>query len=196
MRPVSEEQRRETRLRTQRAYRDRNKEVNRDERLAASAVRNANATLRKGGIVSPQISSPYRLLARTCTGCGDLLTTPDHLLRKDAGAVPPCRTCRVRQTLAAKHKRLVRDEAFAQLMRDRQKIQRRRKQADTVDGAHNNKKEWTGAELEMASRYDLTAAQIAARLGRTLYSVKHMRKALKDEPRTIMHAGLSESGIR
>jgi hypothetical protein len=45
---------------------------------------------------------------------------------------------------------------------------------------------WTGTELEIASREDLTEAQVASMLGRTLGSVNTMRGKLRDDPRLQM----------
>lgn len=59
--------------------------------------------------------------------------------------------------------------------------------------AKNNRKQWTGPELELASREDLSASQVASKLGRTLYAVKHMRRKLRDDPRKVLLAGVSES---
>ena len=48
---------------------------------------------------------------------------------------------------------------------------------------------WTGPELEMAARRDLTAAQVAALIGRSLRSVTCMRQRLSDgNPRDRMLA--------
>lgn len=41
---------------------------------------------------------------------------------------------------------------------------------------------WTGPELEVASREDLSAAQVAAMLGRTLRAVQTMRERMRKEP--------------
>jgi hypothetical protein len=51
---------------------------------------------------------------------------------------------------------------------------------------------WTGPELEIAARTDLTAAQVAALLGRTIVAVRHARVKLRTDPKTIMHAGLDD----
>lgn len=45
---------------------------------------------------------------------------------------------------------------------------------------------WTGVELEIASRDDLTEAQVASMLGRTRSSVNTMRGKLRDDPRLRM----------
>lgn len=42
---------------------------------------------------------------------------------------------------------------------------------------------WTGPELEIVARTDLTAREAAVMLGRTLYAVKHQRKAIRNDPR-------------
>lgn len=49
---------------------------------------------------------------------------------------------------------------------------------------------WTGPELEMAARDDLTAKEVAAALGRTIAAVHGARKKLRHDPKTINHAGI------
>jgi hypothetical protein len=53
---------------------------------------------------------------------------------------------------------------------------------ETIDTARNRWQEWTSHELEVASREDLSALEVANMLGRTLYGVKKARKRLKYGP--------------
>lgn len=53
---------------------------------------------------------------------------------------------------------------------------------------------WTGPELEIAAREDLTAAQVAQMTGRTLYGVNVMRRKLRKDPRKIDLAGVRGPG--
>lgn len=65
-----------------------------------------------------------------------------------------------------------------------------RMQAETRPGAHRFGNEWTGPELEMAARDDLTAVQIAKMIGRTVSAVYTKRAAIhKADPRTIAKLG-------
>jgi len=67
-------------------------------------------------------------------------------------------------------------------LRERNDLARRRA------GRHHY--QWTGPELEVASREDLTMAEIATLLGRTIYAVRHKRRALRIDPRAINLAGI------
>lgn len=64
---------------------------------------------------------------------------------------------------------------------------------ETVGGASNLGKEWTGPEIEIALRKDLTAVQVAKMLGRTNYAVQNIRHAHKVDPRKQELAGLAPS---
>lgn len=71
----------------------------------------------------------------------------------------------------------------------------RRKVADwqrqTLESATRYGLQWTGPELEVASRTDLTATEIALMLGRSYSSVKTIRKKLRADPKTINLAGVA-----
>lgn len=60
---------------------------------------------------------------------------------------------------------------------------------DSRSAAHRHGYQWTGPELELALRPDLTCPQLAAMLGRTIVAVKHMRRRLKVEPLLDIIAG-------
>lgn len=64
--------------------------------------------------------------------------------------------------------------------------------AETLDHAANHGKEWTGPELKMAARHDLTAVEIALQLGRTYKAVTTMRHKLRTDPRKTRLAGTAE----
>ena len=64
-------------------------------------------------------------------------------------------------------------------------------QAETLDRAARRYQPWTGPELELAARTDLTAKQIALMIGRTKAGVQRMRRRLHEEPKVIQLAGLS-----
>ena len=49
--------------------------------------------------------------------------------------------------------------------------------------------EWTGPEMELVSRDDLTVTEIAKMLGRTYAAVTYRRHALKVDPRAVALAG-------
>lgn len=53
----------------------------------------------------------------------------------------------------------------------------------TRDHASRHRLRWTGAEMEIATRVDLTAAQAAGILGRTLMAVHSLRQRCAKEPK-------------
>jgi hypothetical protein len=57
-------------------------------------------------------------------------------------------------------------------------------------GHHNH--QWTGPELEIAARPDLTPVQVAAMIGRSIRGVTEMRIRIKKEPKLQMLAGLPD----
>jgi hypothetical protein len=62
-----------------------------------------------------------------------------------------------------------------------------RKNAALRDVASRHGQEWTGTDLEMASRADMTAEQVARVIGRTIRSVTSMREELRSsDPRNRM----------
>lgn len=62
--------------------------------------------------------------------------------------------------------------------------------AETRPVAHHHRHEWTGTELEIADRRDLTAREAALLLGRTAAAVSVMRyKIDKRDPRTLSKLG-------
>lgn len=54
----------------------------------------------------------------------------------------------------------------------------------TLDHATRHRREWTGPDLEMAARDDMTMMEIALRLGRTYRAVVKMREKLRDGRKT------------
>lgn len=66
-----------------------------------------------------------------------------------------------------------------------------RERVATQDQARNWGKQWTGPELEIALREDLTAVQAALMLGRTARAVRSQRSLRKD-PRKDRLAGVSK----
>jgi len=152
----------------------------------ATANRNAEGTLRRGAMLRAPLKSPFRVLARSCPNCGDLMTTPDHLIRRGSGPIPPCRVC-------VKTKGLI----YLASPGVREQIQSSRRTHDyseqtaTLDAASNRYKEWTGPELEVAARSDLTRKEVAAMLGRTYFAVKAQRYLLNHDPRKDRLAGIS-----
>lgn len=73
------------------------------------------------------------------------------------------------------------DEALVKLRRYRAAVQAR-----TLDVAARNGHQWTGPELEIASRADLTPEQAALMLGRTHRAVETVRTRMKRQEPKIM----------
>lgn len=65
------------------------------------------------------------------------------------------------------------------------------KQARTLDNARRHYYVWTGPELEIASRDDLSITQIALMLGRTYNAVVYARRCIERDPRKAFLAGLA-----
>lgn len=65
-------------------------------------------------------------------------------------------------------------------------------QAKTLPGASRRYQPWTGPELEVAARTDLTSRAAALMIGRTTFAVQRVRYLLRTDPRKINLAGLVE----
>lgn len=67
----------------------------------------------------------------------------------------------------------------------------RSRQARTLEMATRYGYQWTGPELEIAGRPDLSAYEVARMLRRTYAAVRHMRRKLREDPKIINLAGLA-----
>lgn len=76
-------------------------------------------------------------------------------------------------------------EAIAQVRKQRVDEQRDRlakaKQAQSIEAAAHHFQQWTGWELELITRTDITVREMARLTGRTFYAVRTMRKRLRRE---------------
>lgn len=66
-------------------------------------------------------------------------------------------------------------------------------QSQSLEQATNNRKEWTGPELELLARKDLKARELAEMLNRTLHSVRRMRAKIIRDPQKRDLAGIAEA---
>lgn len=82
-------------------------------------------------------------------------------------------------------------ELCTPLNRTKRNRQAARANAATLETATNHYKQWTGPEMEIAAREDLTAREAAVMLGRSMKSVKGMRVKLREDPRYRDTAGVS-----
>jgi hypothetical protein len=80
--------------------------------------------------------------------------------------------------------------------REAQRLKMVKWQAQTLEGATRHGQQWTGPELEVAGRSDLTTREVALMLGRTFAAVSNVRKKLKGDPKTIMTAGIPRGSER
>lgn len=69
----------------------------------------------------------------------------------------------------------------------------RRTNEESMAGATKRGQVWTGPELEVAARSELTAIEVAQILGRTVSGVRSVRSRLKKEPELQLLAGLTEN---
>lgn len=65
----------------------------------------------------------------------------------------------------------------------------------TADRAKRQRQQWTGPELEIASRTDLSITEIALLLGRTYSAVVNVRVKLKRDPKSIRVAGIAKGSL-
>lgn len=155
------------------------------------AVTWAQWQMRQGNPVPFPEYLGLRALAWTCEGCGQLRTCPDDSLRVDS-EIKKCAECSRRHSSAySKRMRETGEEKFMKRARAHAAANRDRHQKETVQGATRSGMNWTGIELELVARSDLSARDIAHMTGRTLYAVKHMRRAVKNDPRKARLADLS-----
>lgn len=66
-----------------------------------------------------------------------------------------------------------------------------RHQAEAKARAHRHGAQWTGPELELASRRDLSTLDVAHMIGRSYWAVETMRRDLGKEPALAQVAGVS-----
>lgn len=59
----------------------------------------------------------------------------------------------------------------------------------SLDRASRHNSQWSGPELELAAREDLSASEVAERIGRTMWAVQTMRQRLRKEPSQQWLAG-------
>jgi hypothetical protein len=147
-------------------------------RMVRKASIYAQYKLSKGkGIRAPNFL-PYRAIAYTCTRCGELLTRSS--IRRDQpgkNVRHDCDNAVRRRVWADKTPEQKRDFLSHRAAVNSSRIEALRKQAK------NFGKEWTGPELEIALRDDLTAAEVAEMLGRSLQAVHTVRWRATTEPR-------------
>lgn len=158
----------------------------------------AERRVRRGSAHSIPLSSPFRALASTCPACGTLRTTPDHLIRRDTGHLPQCKTCK----LQIWRKRVARardrgETEFFNSVKESKRRHRHAEQRETLEGAARRGQVWTSAELEFLTTSKQSIADIAQALSRTAYAVKEMRRRIsRGDPKLARLAGLDTPEAR
>lgn len=126
-----------------------------------------------------------------CRSCG--VEKPWEEFHRDAAKASrhaveckPCARARVNKWYREQQPEAIRAVKRDYYRRNRETISRQRRQyrEATRSAAESRRSgyQWTGPELELASRDDLTHGQVAEKLGRSLAAVKTMRWRLRSEP--------------
>lgn len=113
--------------------------------------------------------------AYTNWGCRCAICTRDHTLaiqpavdrwrRKNPQAV---------KAMAARWTKAHPEKAAEQVRKNTVK-----RQNATIERAHHHQQSWTGSEIELALRDDLSSREVALAIGRTLYAVRNFRHRMK-----------------
>lgn len=80
-------------------------------------------------------------------------------------------------------------ETCTRVAREAARGWQRKANDELLNQAHRHFTWWTSAELEIASRADLSSREVARMLGRTMWAVSTMRNRLRTEPATQYRAG-------
>lgn len=152
-------------LKPEDSYYGKNLECSACHKEQERAVRRESVAL-ENNLHSLRVHGRTVLVAASCNNCHQLKMASDFY--PDRGGKPTgwCRECRKRKYLAL--------------------------QEASRSGATRHGAEWTGPELEILARRDLTARQIATMLGRTLGAVNAARSKLNREPRERWLAGVAQ----
>ena len=123
------------------------------------------------------------LIAKTCPLCGQLLPADDFSKQRDGRRGAYCRVCNSGRTV---------DRRLADVASFDGQVHRRtrEKQSESASRARNNRKEWTGPELEYLTSTTDRELQQAERLGRTVYAIRHIKRKMKNDPKIARLAGL------
>jgi hypothetical protein len=147
----------------------------------------AEVALRAGRSLSVPHSLPYRALAYTCGKCGDLVSPTS--IRRDEPRVMRAHACD-REYVRERRRT---NATVREVERQRSREYYARVQRATQVRAHRSGEIWTGPDLEIATRGDLSAGEAAKMLGRTLAGVMWARKATEIDPRKTSLAGVMRS---
>lgn len=76
---------------------------------------------------------------------------------------------------------------------DRWRLSAKRRNDASREHAYHWHEQWTGPELEIAARADLTAAQVAAMIGRTIAGVQTARNNMRKDVEALVRGGFVSS---
>ena len=144
----------------------------------------------------------YESTEKTCTRCGKTQPIGEFYRRSSRGSnarESRCRSCKCAVAAAWKIEHPSRVEEVARRYRaahdDEHRSAVRKHEHEqalvTLPLAVNSGKEWTGPELEILTRRELTDTTAALMLGRTSRAVSQQRHLLSVDPRKINLAGVS-----
>ena len=135
-------------------------------RQLSGAVRMSHAT--KASVL-PKFHSDSHLLGKSCLSCLQFLPRDAFGMQTSGTSRESnCRQCK-RDFLRSRR------EADPARTSAESHARERAIQAQKKIEARNHNKEWTGPELELISRKDLSSGQLATMLGRSLYAIKSQR---------------------
>jgi hypothetical protein len=92
---------------------------------------------------------------------------------------------------AARYKAGCRCEECTAAETTRTNMLKEARQSRTLDSTKKGGQMWTGPELEIATREDLTIEQAAVKLGRTYRAVQNMRRKCRQDPRKMYLLGVT-----
>jgi len=124
------------------------------------------------------------LLAKTCKGCGELRDVGDFPVTGSARTPDPrCNGCHAIRLRGYDWRR----------RKGSMHAHEAKRQADTLATASRHGEQWTGPQLEIALRDDLTAFEAAKILGRSHIAVRNIRRRSRLDPRVSALAGQAAS---
>lgn len=100
-------------------------------------------------------------------------------------------TASIPHGISGRQNYLCKCETCMQAQRSATRHWQRSRNDQLLDRARRHNQQWTGPELELAARRELSARQVAEMVGRTMYAVMSMRHRLEIEPKLQTLAGLA-----
>jgi hypothetical protein len=131
--------------------------------------------------IDPQWVGSRTLLAKTCKQCGELRPGSafhlNHLGKHHCGRDSVCTRCRKRRS-----RELIRQDETRRIATNEQSARAAKRRNHAMPQPRGGY-QWTGPELEIIEREDLTAQQAGLMIGRSLSAVYTMRWLIRNEPK-------------